>query len=169
MKNPKINIESLDAIVCDFDGVLTNNLVHLNSLGEEFVSCNRLDGLAVNALKKINLSICILSTEKDKVVAARGRKLGIPVIQDAEDKVNSIKIFADNEGFKLSRILYIGNDLNDLNVMKICGYSACPADSHKKIKQIATFNLTTKGGAGVLRELIEEILELDLIEILYKE
>ena len=63
----------------------------------------------------------------------------------------------------------MGNDLNDYNAMNLCKYSACPIDSHTKIKQLATFTLKTKGGKGVVRELLEDIMELDFIKILYSD
>ena len=62
----------------------------------------------------------------------------------------------------------MGNDLNDYNSMRISGLSVCPADSHPKIKKISNFVLKTNGGKGVVRELLEDILSLDFIEILYK-
>lgn len=169
MNNFQINFEDIDVIVSDFDGVMTNNRVYLNSLGEEFVSCNRSDGLALDVLKKIGKPVFILSTEKDAVVSARAKKLDIRVIQGITNKAESLKSLSKSENFSLSNVLYIGNDINDFNAMKICGYSACPADSHKKIKQISNVTLNTKGGDGIFRELLEEILNLDLIKILYKE
>ena len=61
----------------------------------------------------------------------------------------------------------MGNDLNDYQVMQICGFSACPYDSHPKILEIATFSLNTKGGNGVVRELVEQSLQIDMLSILY--
>ena len=56
--------------------------------------------------------------------------------------------------------------MNDYNALKLCGYSACPSDSHKKIKQISTFVLDAKGGSGVVRELLEEILKVNFLKIM---
>jgi len=63
--------------------------------------------------------------------------------------------------------LYVGNDLNDYKAMQLCGYSACPSDSHKKIKSISSIVLNNKGGYGVVRELLEEVFKLDFIKILF--
>ena len=71
--------------------------------------------------------------------------------------------------FSLKRILYIGNDVNDFNAMINCGYSACPADSHPKIKEIATYNLNTNGGMGIVREILEDLLKQDIMSILFEE
>ena len=163
----KILLDNIDAFIFDFDGVLTNNIVHLDSNGNEWVSCNRADGLAFDALRKLNKSVYILSTEKNKVVTARAKKLKIPVIQGVEDKSISIKELAAREGFNLNKVLYVGNDLNDFYVMKLCGFTACPSDSHSKILEISDIILKTSGGKGVVRELLEDQLRLDLLKILY--
>jgi YrbI family 3-deoxy-D-manno-octulosonate 8-phosphate phosphatase len=167
--NRNININDIKIFVFDFDGVLTNNMVYLDQNGKESVSCSRGDGLAFDVLRKLKKSAYILSTEKNTVVSARAQKLQISVLQGAENKVLGIKEIIKKENCKLENVLYVGNDLNDYLVMSICGFTACPADSHEKIKQISNIVLKTNGGHGVVRELLEDILDLDFIEILYKE
>ena len=162
-----ILLNNIDALVFDFDGVLTNNLVHLDQDGKEWVSCNRADGLAFDVLRKLEKPAYILSSEKNPVVAARARKLKVEVIQGVASKVDALETLVKGHGFKLKRILYVGNDLNDYRAMQSCGYSACPSDSHSKIKQLATIKLNCRGGEGVVRELLEDILNIDFIKLLY--
>ena len=162
-----MNIDDIDVFVFDFDGVLTNNLVYLNQEGLESVACSRSDGLAFNVLRKLNKPAFILSTEKNSVVAMRAKKLKIPVIQGVSDKVEAIKELADRKNYDLKNILYVGNDLNDYLVMQVCGYTACPIDSHPRIKEISENILSNKGGNGVVRELLEQVYNLDFIKILY--
>ena len=169
MQSLSIPIDSIDAFVFDFDGVLTNNLVHLDQDGREHVSCSRADGIAFDLLRKIQKPAYILSTEKNSVVTARANKLKILAIQGIANKVEAIKQLAEQVGFLLSNILYVGNDLNDYRIMRLCGYTACPADSHEKIKEIANIILKTEGGKGVVRELLESVFKLNFIEILYPE
>jgi 3-deoxy-D-manno-octulosonate 8-phosphate phosphatase (KDO 8-P phosphatase) len=164
-----ILLENIDAFIFDFDGVLTNNLVHLDHNGKEWVSCSRADGLAFDVLRKLQKPTFILSTEKNSVVTARARKLKVPAIQGIVNKVEGIKELADQEEIELNNILYVGNDLNDYQVMQLCGYTACPSDSHTMIKSIATIVLNEKGGNGVVRELLENVLHLNFIQILYPE
>ena len=168
MQNTKISIDDLDAIIFDFDGVLTDNSVLLNCNGEEFVKCSRSDGLGLDALRKINQPTFILSSEKNNVVTARGDKLKIPVIQGIQNKSQSLVELCSKNNYSLGRVLYVGNDLNDYKAMQLCGYSACPSDSHKMIKKISKIALKSPGGNGVVRELIEDIMSLNLIEILYE-
>jgi len=163
-----MTLDDIDAFVFDFDGVLTNNLVQIDENGKESVSCSRADGLAFDVLRKLNKPAYILSTEKNLVVKARAKKLNIPAIQGVADKVEAIKKLAADNSYSLKNILYVGNDLNDYLVMQLCGYSVCPADSHTKIKSVSSIILSTNGGDGIVRELLEEVLNLDFIKILYQ-
>ena len=167
MQNKLITLENIDAFIFDFDGVLTNNLVFVDQDGKELVSCNRSDGLAFDVLRKLKKPSYILSTEKNPIVSARAKKLKIQAIQGVEDKVQELLILAKTNEYNLNRVLYVGNDINDYKVMKLCGYSACPSDSHEKIRSIATFVLQKKGGNGVIRELLEVKLNIDFIKTLY--
>jgi len=161
-----MDVRGLEAIVFDFDGVLTDNRVYFNQHGEEMVVCSRADGLAFEALRRLPLKLFILSTEANPVVRARGQKLQVPVVQGLRDKYAALVELAAQEGFQLAHTLYVGNDLNDLKAMKACGLSACPADGHATVLAAATFRLRTSGGAGVVRELLEEILEVDVLKVL---
>ena len=163
----KISINNIDAFIFDFDGVLTNNLVYLDQHGTESVSCSRADGLAFEVLRKLNIPTYILSTELNPVVTARAKKLKIPVLQGLNNKASALKSLAKEQNYNMDRILYIGNDLNDYYAIKICGFSVCPADSHQAIKDIVDIILKTSGGMGVARELLEDVLALNLIKILY--
>ena len=161
-------LDDIDALVFDFDGVLTNNLVHITQAGKESVACSRADGLAFDVLRKLEKPTFILSTEKNPVVTMRAKKLKITAIQGVSDKVLAIKSLAKHNRYNVDNILYIGNDLNDYLAMQLCGFTACPADSHSKIKKISDVVLKTNGGNGVVRELLEDVLGLDFIKILYQ-
>jgi YrbI family 3-deoxy-D-manno-octulosonate 8-phosphate phosphatase len=163
----KIYLNNIDAFVFDFDGVLTNNLVSLNSKGEEFVSCSRSDGLAFDALRELNKPAYILSTEINPVVTARANKLKINAIQGISNKATALQSLSENENFDLKKIVYVGNDLNDYNAMCISGFSMCPSDSHIRIREIADIILKNRGGDGIVRELVEDVFKIDLLKILY--
>ena len=155
--------KSLDAVLLDFDGVLTDNRVYVSEDGRESVACSRSDGLAMEALRSAGIPVRIISSEKNPVVRVRGEKLGIPVLQAVGDKKTACAELARAEGWSLERILFVGNDLNDHAVMSACGYSACPSDSHPGILALATYPLKTRGGYGVLQELAEDVLGVDLL------
>ena len=164
-----ILFDDIDAFIFDFDGVLTNNMVIVDQYGKESVSCSRADGLAFDVLHKLKKSVYILSTEKNPVVTARADKIKVPAIQGVVSKVEGIKKLSKQKMFRIQNTLYVGNDLNDYEAMQLCGYTACPSDSHEIIKSIANIVLKTSGGNGVVRELLEDIFQLNFIKILYQE
>ncbi len=164
-----ISINDIDAFVFDFDGVLTNNLVHIDQNGKEWVSCSRADGLAFDVLRKLNKPAFIISTEKNSVVNARAKKLKIEAFQGVANKVDTLINLVETNNFNLENILYVGNDLNDYRVMELCRYTVCPADSHERIKHISTVTLKSNGGDGVVRELLEKVMDVDIIKIMYTE
>ena len=168
MKKEKVKLDEIDVFVFDFDGVLTNNKVYLDKSGKEFVSCSRSDGLAFDVLRLLKKPCFILSTETNPVVRARANKLKVKCFQGVKNKLTGLKEIIQKLNFDRKRVFFVGNDINDYHVMEFCGFSACPQDSHKKIKDIATFKCKTKGGEGVLQEILESIFEIDFLEVLYK-
>jgi 3-deoxy-D-manno-octulosonate 8-phosphate phosphatase (KDO 8-P phosphatase) len=163
----KISLDNIDVIVFDFDGVLTNNLVYLDQHGTESVTCSRADGLAFEALRILKKPTYIMSTEVNPVVKARAIKLQVPILQGLKNKALTLKSLAKEKKYKMEKVLYIGNDLNDYTAIKLCGFSACPSDSHPKIKDIVDVVLESSGGMGVARELLEEVMSINLIKLLY--
>ena len=162
-----LDIKKIELIVFDFDGVLTNDKVLVDQNGIESVVCSRSDGLGFDVLKILEKSTVIISTELNIVVSKRAEKLGIPVLQGVQNKKDIVKKLSKEKKINLSNILFVGNDLNDYHAMKFCGYSVCPSDSHPVIKDLASYVLKTKGGDGVVRELLEEVFKLNILKILY--
>jgi YrbI family 3-deoxy-D-manno-octulosonate 8-phosphate phosphatase len=155
----KLRSKELPKIIfTDFDGCLTDDRVWLNQDGEEFVAANRKDGLAVKRIKELGISVVITSTETNKVVLARGNKMGVEVLQGLANKANSINIYLKEKNINWNEVWYIGNDVNDLEAIKRSSISLCPSDASKLVKMTADFILKTKGGYGILSELVS-ILE----------
>ena len=152
-------IDKIKLFVYDFDGVMTNNKVYVNQYGKEMVQVNRADGLGVSEIKKLEIEQIIISTEKNPVVSARASKLGIPCLQGIDNKKDALLNHCDKNDFKLNHVAYVGNDINDLGAMKLVGYSFCPTDSHEIIKKISNQVMKTKGGHGVIRELLDFIIK----------
>ena len=168
MNKGKIKLDNVDVFVFDFDGVLTNNKVYLDKSGNEFVGCSRSDGLAFDVLRKLQKPCFIFSTETNPVVTARAKKLKVQSFQGIKNKVVGLEKILKKLKFDKEKVFFVGNDINDYLVMKNCGFSACPSDSHKKIKDIATFKCKSKGGEGVIQEILEDIFEIDFLEVFYK-
>tara|TARA_X000000950_G_C13602639_1_gene532016 strand:- start:53 stop:547 length:495 start_codon:yes stop_codon:yes gene_type:complete len=158
----KILIDKIDLFLFDFDGVLTDNNVYVDETGIESVKCNRSDGLGFQALQKLSKLIYIVSTETNPVVSVRAKKLNVNIMQGVVNKLEAMNLIIKKHKIDKKKVIFIGNDLNDYKVMKNCYYSACPLDSHPKIKNIASFVLDKKGGEGVVIDLVENILGLDI-------
>lgn len=133
---------------------MTNNLVYLSSEGLETVACNRSDGLAVSLIKKCGVRQVIMSSEKNKVVKLRAKKLNIEVIHGIADKKNALLDFCTTNNYKLDRTVFIGNDLNDLEAMKLVGIPICPSDACKELKIFSKYITKASGGNGVIREFL---------------
>jgi YrbI family 3-deoxy-D-manno-octulosonate 8-phosphate phosphatase len=99
----------------------------------------------------------ILSTETNPVVKARAAKLGLEVIGSCKDKKHTLKIFCENKNYDINRVVYVGNDVNDLEAMKMVGFPVAPADAHREVKAVAKLVTAAKGGEGVVKELAERV------------
>lgn len=153
------NKKNISLIVYDFDGVMTDNKVILFEDGTEAVTVNRGDGYGVRMIKdELRIRQIILSTEENIVVKKRAEKLKIEVIHGVSDKSSVLKEFCNSWNISLKNTLYIGNDLNDLDVMNICGFTACPKDAEPEIREIAGCLLSVNGGCGIARELYRLLL-----------
>jgi N-acylneuraminate cytidylyltransferase len=140
-------------IFTDFDGCLTDDRVWLNLDGEEFVAANRKDGLAVKRLKNLGIQVVIASTETNKVVLARGNKMGVDVLQGLADKAETIDQYLEQKNLSWHDVWYVGNDVNDLGAIERANLSICPADAVKKVRKSVDVVLKTKGGYGILSEI----------------
>jgi YrbI family 3-deoxy-D-manno-octulosonate 8-phosphate phosphatase len=141
----------------DFDGCLTDDRVWLNQDGEEFVAANRKDGLAVERLKNLGIQVVIASTETNKVVLARGTKMGVEVLQGLADKAESIDQYLKQKNISWNDVWYIGNDVNDLGAIEKAKLSISPADAVKKVRKTVDIVLKTNGGRGILSEIATEL------------
>ncbi len=145
----------LKAVVFDFDGVWTDNSVFVSEKGEEWVSCSRSDSYGLRLLRQLGIELLILSTEANSVVSARGAKLRIPVLQGVENKLPALANWANARSLRLSEIAFVGNDINDLEVMKAVGLGVAVADAFPEVLRDAHLVLTRPGGRGAVRELCE--------------
>ncbi|WP_435185272.1 cytidylyltransferase domain-containing protein [Streptomyces sp. bgisy126] len=156
-------LADVDAVVLDFDGTQTDDRVHLDAEGREFVSAHRGDGLGIAALRRAGLPVLILSTEQNAVVAARARKLRIPVLHGIDRKDRALKEWCEAEGIDPQRVLYAGNDVNDLPCFHLVGWPVAVSSAHDSVRAAARAVTVTPGGAGAVREIAAWLLgpELD--------
>ena len=152
MTNSK-TVQEISLLVYDFDGVMTDNKVYVNQKGEETVQVNRGDGLGVAEIKKFGIEQIIISTEKNLVVEQRAKKLKIKCFNGIDNKLSCLKEYADSRQINFENICFVGNDINDLEVMLAVGVKICPLDAVEEIKNIADIIIQKNGGDGVIRDI----------------
>ena len=160
MKFEELDFKTIKALVFDFDGVFTDNRVIVDENGKESVICSRSDGIGLSKVKSLGYKLLILSTEKNQVVAKRAKKLNVECIHGSDNKLFDLQNYCDLNGLKLSQILFVGNDINDLEVMKKVGIAISVSDGYREVKDVSSYILETKGGYGAVRELCDRIDEM---------
>jgi N-acylneuraminate cytidylyltransferase len=148
-------------IFSDFDGCLTDDRVWVNEHGEEFVAANRKDGLGVKRLQYLGIKVVLTSTETNKVVSARGKKIGVEVLQGLDNKVETIEVYLNKVDLTWDDVWYIGNDVNDLGAIEKAKLSLCPSDAVETIRRASKIVLNTKGGFGILSEIATELEKIN--------
>ncbi|MFJ6949086.1 HAD hydrolase family protein, partial [Streptomyces wuyuanensis] len=151
-------LADVDAVVLDFDGTQTDDRVLVDSDGRELVAVHRGDGLGIAALRHAGLKLLILSTERNPVVAARARKLNLPVLHGIDRKDAALKRWCEENAVAPERVLYAGNDVNDLPCFGLVGWPVAVASAHDSVRAAARAVTTTPGGAGAIREIAAWLL-----------
>lgn len=152
---------TIKMIICDFDGVVTDNLVSTDENGRETVSASRSDSMHINALHEKGIDMLILSSEPNPVVMARAKKMGVEAIHNVgmQDKGRVMREILDRKNVKAENVVYVGNDLNDLPCFEMAGWSVAVADAYPEVIRAADHVLSKTGGHGAIRELCELILK----------
>lgn len=171
MHKPMPALHEIHTVVFDFDGVFTNNKVWVDQDGRESVRCDRGDGLGldlVRALKsrgRLTAEFFILSKESNQVVLARAKKLKLECHHGVGNKLGFMKEYLaarlSNYAEPFAGLVYLGNDLNDLPLMRRVGYAVAPADAHPLVCDIAHLVMPQRGGEGFVRAFIERLLGID--------
>ncbi|MFE3684861.1 cytidylyltransferase domain-containing protein [Streptomyces sp. NPDC059095] len=154
--------DDVDAVVLDFDGTQTDDKVLIDSEGRELVAVHRGDGLGIAALRRAGLRLLVLSTEQNPVVAARARKLQVPVLHGIDRKDLALKQWCEDEGVDPQRVLYAGNDVNDLPCFALAGWPVAVGSAHDSVRAAARAVTRTPGGEGAIREIAAWLLGPEL-------
>jgi len=158
-------------IIFDFDGVYTDNKVWVDQDGREWVRCDRADGLAMDLLRSarrlglVEADVFILSTETNPVVGERAAKLRLACHQGVSDKLAFVNErlatrFPDSVD-PYAGVVFLGNDLNDLPLLRSAGWAVVPADAHPLVQVIADVVLPECGGESFVRRFVERMLDID--------
>jgi N-acylneuraminate cytidylyltransferase len=147
-------------IICDFDGVLTDNRVWTDQDGKESIAAWRSDSLRIGELRAKGMEVMIISSEPNTVVATRAKKMGVEAIHGVglQEKGRVMREVLEQKKIQAENVIYIGNDLNDLPCFEVAGWSVAVADAYPDVIRSADHVLAKTGGHGALRELCDLIL-----------
>jgi len=151
----------LQGIVFDFDGVFTDDRVLVDEHGTESVRCSRRDGLGIEMLRKARVPMMVISKERNAVVARRCEKLQLEYRLGEDRKIDVLKRWMGDNGMNAANIIYVGNDVNDLDCLTAVGCAVAPADAHPAALAVASIVLSSEGGRGAIRELADMIVRSD--------
>jgi 3-deoxy-D-manno-octulosonate 8-phosphate phosphatase (KDO 8-P phosphatase) len=149
----------IKAIFFDVDGVLTDGKITYDDAGREIKSFNVKDGLIISHLKKAGIVTGAISGRESSAVTRRCAELKVDFChQGIIDKASVFEKLIKHYKLKAKEVAFIGDDINDLPIFRLAGFSVCPADTYDYIKEQADLVTTAKGGGGVLRELADLVL-----------
>lgn len=152
-------MQNIKYLVVDVDGTMTDAGIYYDESGNELKKFCTKDAAGFFAARQVGIKIMVLTGRECLATTRRMKELKIDyVYQNVKDKINFLKSFMEENGIKKEEIGYIGDDLNDLPPMKLCGFVGCPKDSCQEVKHIANYVSTINGGQGAVRDVIEYML-----------
>ena len=152
----------ITTFVFDMDGVLTDGTLLIMPDGEWIRQMHIRDGYALQLAVKKGYTVCIITGSWSEPVKERLIKLGITdIFQRVADKVSCLENYMREKGLKREEVLYMGDDMPDIGVIKTAGLGTCPADAMLDIREIADYISTENGGHGCVRDVIEKVLRLN--------
>ena len=156
---PKKKVKNISLIIFDVDGVFTDGKVYLNKKGEEMLKFSRIDGKGIELIKGRGIRTAIITSEDSEIVRKRMEKLRIDDIYiGIKDKLEIYDKLKNIYNLKDENICFCGDDLQDLNLIKQAGFSACPKNAQEEIKRYSIYISEFFGGDGFVRDVCNIIL-----------
>lgn len=161
MKNYKQLLNQIRCFVFDVDGVLTNGSLLVAADGEFLRMMNIKDGYAIQHAVKNGFRVAVISGGHSSGVPVRLKRLGVQqVYMGVENKENQLMELLSEWQTEAGQVMYMGDDIPDIEVMKRCGVAACPYDAVPEVKAISHYISPVKGGEGCVRDVIEQVMKL---------
>jgi len=160
-KSYKEYLHHITTFIFDVDGVLTDGTVTVTTTGEMLRKMNVKDGYALKTAVDKGYNVCVISGGSNEGVRIRLRTLGITEIYlGSHNKVEQLKEYLDANTIKAENVLYMGDDIPDVPVMKLIGLPCCPQDAVPEIKELSKYISHKNGGKGAVRDVIEQVLKV---------
>ena len=155
-------LAQIKLLVVDVDGTLTDAGMYWSAKGDQLKKFNTRDAKGLEMVRKGGVEVAIITSENSPIVTARASKLGIQhCFVGVEKKQQYLEALASELRIGLAKVAYIGDDINDLDCLKISGFSACPADAVEAVTATVQYISKYAGGMGAVREICELICAAD--------
>jgi len=154
-------------VLTDIDGVWTDGGMFYDQEGNELKKFNTYDSAGILWCRMAGIKTGILTGEVTRIVERRAEKLKVDYLfQGTKDKLQIVKDLCIENGCGMNEVAYLGDDLNDMALLREVGFSACPSSAPDYVKEIVDRVLNKKGGEGVFREFVEEHIVAEQLEAL---
>lgn len=154
------NLHKIRLIVADVDGTMTDGGIYYDENGNELKKFCTRDAAGFFTAHQVGIALMVLTGRECAATTRRMQELHVDYLcQDVKNKYLFLKDFLDKNGYQKEEVAYIGDDLNDLYPMRLCGYIGCPSDAYDEIKEIADVISCKAGGHGAVRDFIQHILK----------
>ena len=153
--------KSIKFVITDFDGIVTDNCVYIDSKGEMTRKLNFKDVMAFSILRKNGFRIGIVSGEKNSAIDLISKKFQVEEVhQGIRVKIDVIKSIVERYGLKDDEFIYVGDDINDLDSLKFVKFAITVPDAVKQVKEIEGIQVTeARGGEGAFREIVDSLFK----------
>jgi 3-deoxy-D-manno-octulosonate 8-phosphate phosphatase (KDO 8-P phosphatase) len=160
MSSINYDLRKIKALVFDVDGVLSGNFIPLHPSGEPMRTVNIRDGYAIQLAVKQGLLVAIITGGRTEAVRKRFAGLGVTdIYMGSSLKMRDYRAFCSKHGLNNEEVLYMGDDIPDMEIMQECGLPCCPSDAASEIKGISRYISQLAGGAGCGRDVIEQVMK----------
>jgi 3-deoxy-D-manno-octulosonate 8-phosphate phosphatase (KDO 8-P phosphatase) len=154
-------LKDITTFIFDVDGVLTDGSVYVMENGDQARQFNIKDGYAVQLAVKCGYNVCAISGSRSKISIHRLNSLGVKdVYVGAHTKSENFRAYLEEKRVSPASVLFMGDDIPDLEVMKLAGLAVCPADAAEEVKAISSYISPFVGGRGAVRDVIEKVLKV---------
>ena len=160
MSSIDYDLRKIRALAFDIDGVLSRVTVAVGDDGNPVRTMNVKDGYALQLAVKRGLHVAIITGGRGEAIRRRYEQLGIrDVFMDASRKTREYALFKSRHGLGDGEVLYMGDDIPDIEVMRQCGLPCCPADAAPEVRGVARYVSRRNGGEGCCRDVVEQVLK----------
>lgn len=155
----KEDLRNITAFVFDVDGVISCNQVLLHASGDMMRTVNTRDGFAIKTAIEAGFKVGIITGARSESLRGRFKELGTEdVFLGSFDKIVDLRLFIKKYHLDLSQVLYMGDDIPDLEAMKEVGMPTCPTDATTEVQAVSRYISNQPGGHGCVRDVIEQVL-----------